>query len=192
MTMTTCPHLRDDGVCSIAATLLPGVEPHANESACAFCSTKASEPRAVNRATIGITLLAIRKRSLPIEQVKQFIRTHVLTEAENRLQSVKNGRGVGSELWRLLESLGVRHTSTCSCIALAQQLNDWGHAGCRLARAEIVERMRNNAQTYGWGTIAKAAGLAIVTGVAWKINPLDPYGSLLDEAIRRAAAASVP
>jgi len=34
--------------------------------------------------------------------------------------------------------------------------------------------------------VARAAVNAVKTGLAWKINPLDPYGSLLDEAIRRA------
>jgi hypothetical protein len=186
-----CQHLRKD-ICMIATQLARcGVRPH--PSACRWCTEQTVPPQSLNRVTVS---LALQAADDDIKQ--QLLAAHGQlfgmgdSEPNARLVAITRGSGVGSQLWRLLESLGVRHTSTCSCIALAQQLNDWGHAGCRLARAEIVERMRNNAQTYGWGTIAKAAGLAIVTGVAWKINPLDPYGSLLDEAIRRAAAASVP
>ena len=65
-------------------------------------------------------------------------------------------------------------------------MNGWGPAGCRLARDEIVNGMKANAAAYGWGDVTKAAVLAVRTGLVWQLNPLDVYGSLVDEAIRRA------
>ena len=69
-------------------------------------------------------------------------------------------------------------------------MNDWGPTGCRLARSEIVETMKMNAKQYGWKTVATAAALAVRNGLAWKLNLQDVFGSLVDEAIKRAEEAS--
>jgi hypothetical protein len=67
-------------------------------------------------------------------------------------------------------------------------MNTWGPQICGEHRSEIAANMRTNAESYGWKTLATATARAVLTGLAWRLNPLDPYGSLVDEAIRRAAA----
>jgi len=197
--MKSCPH-RDGTNCAIAAQLagLARVTT-ASDAACGYCTIKAKPPRDRNKATCDLAFAALllanrNEDAWALRKSAPDIYPPVppTTTTSERLQAIETGHGVGSQMWRLLASLGVRHTPTCPCLSFAEQMNAWGVAGCRLARAEIVEHMRTHARAYGWGTVARAAGLAIVTGVAWKINPLDPYGSLLDEAIRRAEAASVP
>jgi hypothetical protein len=114
------------------------------------------------------------------------------TMLHDRLSAILSGTGVGSHLWRLLSSLGIEHRDDCDCLSWAERMNAWGPAGCRQQRADIVTHMRASAQNYGWGDLAKAAAKAIATGLALRINPLDVYGSLLDEAIRLAEADIPP
>jgi hypothetical protein len=52
--------------------------------------------------------------------------------------------------------------------------------------------MSSGAGRYGWGTVIMAACRAIYSGLAWRLSPTDPYGSLVDEAIRRAEEGDVP
>jgi hypothetical protein len=66
-------------------------------------------------------------------------------------------------------------------------MDQWGVAGCRGEHhQEIVDRFREIASKYDWATKLKAAALAVKTGLAWKINPLDPAPGIVDESIRRA------
>jgi hypothetical protein len=74
----------------------------------------------------------------------------------------------------------------CSCKSLAARMNRLGPDGCRRERDVLVDNLRHNAKQYTWSDVVKAATMALKTGLAWKIDLLDPYGSLLDEAIRRA------
>lgn len=192
--MNTCPHLKD-GTCTIATTLAQKpVIPHA--TACDFCTTKAEPRQQMNQVTVSIAVAATAGTPLQRELLKLY--GFWLARSQNnqdRLQKIMQSHGPGSQLWRLLESLGVRHTADCQCLTRAEQMNAWGPAGCRLARAEIVEHMRTHAPAYGWATFVQAAGRAVLTGLAWRIDLTDPYGSLVDEAIRLAevaAQSSVP
>jgi hypothetical protein len=114
----------------------------------------------------------------------------------DRLRTISAGTGVGSQIWRLLSEIGVHHQPDCPCLGWAEKLNAWGVAGCRLARAEIVQHLRDERQRYGWARSIVAAAHAAVHAAAdiaagrrpW-LNPLDPYGSLVDEAIRLAQQA---
>lgn len=108
------------------------------------------------------------------------------------LARVLDGSGVGSQLWRLLSALGIEHSQGCRCLDWAERMNAWGPDGCRLARDQIVQHMRASAKSYGWGNISKAVTKAITTGLAFRLSVTDPYGSLLDEAIRRAEQSSPP
>jgi hypothetical protein len=66
-------------------------------------------------------------------------------------------------------------------------MDAWGVAGCRGEHyQEIVDRFRAYASKYGWATKLKAAALAVKTGLAFRLNPLDPAPGIVDEAIRRA------
>ena len=95
-------------------------------------------------------------------------------------------KGVGDHQKDAIAELGIHPKHGCGCDSLASEMNRLGPDGCRRDRARLVEKLKLNAQQYSWGDVARAAVNAVKTGLAWKINPLDPYGSLLDEAIRRA------
>jgi transposase len=67
-----------------------------------------------------------------------------------------------------------------------RKMNLWGAEGCRVHRAAIAAWLKESAAATSW--LEKAATAAKLIGKSW-FNPLDPYGSLVDEAIRRAVAA---
>lgn len=91
--------------------------------------------------------------------------------------------GPGSELKALLASLGVP-ACTVGCGGYAALMDSWGVEGCRRRREEVAARLREQAAKAGWAAKLRAAALAAAQGLVF--NPLDPYGSLVDEAIRRA------
>jgi len=99
----------------------------------------------------------------------------------NSIRKVPQHLGPGTHLKRLLAELGVAEKSSCGCNKYASQMDAWGVEGCRSRRSEICSHLKENATWRGKFT---AAVKAIQTGI-W-ISPLDPYGSLVDEAIRRA------
>lgn len=193
--MIDCPHL-SGSVCAIA-TDMAGRPAPTNPSACRVCSDHAT-PRARNAVTASMALSSVR------EDQAEFTKLYVLYQPllakvepdRSALQAISEGVGVGSQLWRLLGELGVHHDPSCDCLSWAERLNAWGPIGCRLARAEIVERLRTARKEYGWWRSIQAAVRAatnaatdLVTGRPPWLNPLDPYGSLVDEAIRRAKAS---
>lgn len=97
--------------------------------------------------------------------------------------------GPGCHAKRLLESLKINPILGCDCEAFARKMDDWGVAGCRGEHYdEIVTRFREYAKKYDWRTKLRAAMLAIKTGLACKLDPLDPAPGIVDEAIRRAEA----
>jgi hypothetical protein len=102
------------------------------------------------------------------------------------LQEVMNGHGVGSQLWRILQSLGVDHNSSCSCLLLADVMNELGPKGCVREREKLLDLMRKNQKKYGWYHHFKAGVNAILLGWAFQLNPLDPLPGLLDRAISLA------
>lgn len=63
-------------------------------------------------------------------------------------------------------------------------MNEWGIAECKVRRDEIRQWISAGASQTGWMRKAKAVALAIAQGLF--IDPLDPAGWLVDEAIRRA------
>ena len=94
--------------------------------------------------------------------------------------------GPGTELKALIASLGINPSPSCDCNAKAEQMNVWGVEGCKQRREEIVQGLRDNAPRWGWKDKLKAAALATVKGIAFKLDLSDPYGSLVDLAIRQA------
>lgn len=97
-------------------------------------------------------------------------------------------KGVGDHLKDVTTELKLTMKQGCNCNALATRMNNLGPDGCRWIRAELVDALKKNAQKYTWGDVAKAAAKALTTELGWRIDLLDPYGSLLDEAIRRTEA----
>lgn len=63
-------------------------------------------------------------------------------------------------------------------------MNDWGVDGCRQHRDVIIKWMKE-ATFSRWFNEQARIGWALIQE-PW-FNPLDPFGSIVDEAIRRAA-----
>ena len=189
-----------NNTCQVATDLV-GHPVHCHPSSCSAC-TALPNPQTVNSMTVSLAAGSLYRANQPaaaqalLAKHPEHVTVHRNpaghSESVNakRLAAIESGTGPGSELWRLLESLGIQHTATCKCLSLAERMNDWGPVGCRAARADIVDQMRINAQQYGWAAVAKAATAALVSGLAWRLDPTDVYGSLVDESIRRAQAAS--
>jgi hypothetical protein len=195
--LLACPH-RNGANCAIAARLA-GLErvTTATDPACEYCTTRATPARDRNKVTCDLAAAALRLAGRA-DDAWALIRSAPdiyppRPTSSDRLRAIEAGHGVGSQIWRLLAEIGVQHDPSCDCLAWAEKLNAWGVAGCRLARAEIVEHLRSERQRYGWARsiIAAARAAAGVASdlAAWRrpwLNPLDPFGSLVDEAIRRA------
>ena len=193
--MSGCKHLVD-GICLVATELAAGQPAKANESACTFCSEKAEPRQAVNEVTVSLAVSATIKtrpdiaRAI-IDKQQGYIRKSPPADNGARLKTIEAGNGVGSQLWRLLSSLGVKHSSSCSCVGTAERMNSLGPQGCRKEKAELVKQLKDNAGKYGWGDVAKAAVRALATGLAWRLDLTDVYGSLLSEAINLAERAAI-
>ena len=191
--MDDCKHLIGKA-CDLASQLAgKPVEPH--KTACDFCTLKCDPPRSINRVTVSIAISSLHQQDAKRQELLNTY-GHLLPHADppqsgdKRLAAVINGHGPGSQLWKLLESLGVKHTNSCSCISRAEQMNAWGVAGCRDHRDEILGWMREGQDQFGWREKLTAATRAVTTGLAFRLNPLDPFPGILDEAIRRAEAAA--
>jgi hypothetical protein len=68
---------------------------------------------------------------------------------------IENGKligGPGTELTELLKSYGIEEKPSCSCRAVARQMDQWGVDGCRQQKNFdwIVKRVMENAQKYSW------------------------------------------
>lgn len=100
-----------------------------------------------------------------------------------RVQQPRPAAGPGTELKRLLLDLGITGWSGCGCESMAAKMNRWGPEGCREHRVEIVAWLNEKQAALSW-TEKLTAAVNAVAAELW-LNPLDPAGSLVDEAIRR-------
>lgn len=90
---------------------------------------------------------------------------------------------VGTELTAIFTELGIKPKASCGCKAKAAAMDSWGVAGCKERRAEILTWMQEAYEGISWNEWL-ATGYKLM-GKQW-FNPLAPFGSILDEAIRRA------
>lgn len=188
---TLCPFRTDTWECRVSSTIA-GCAAKANASACAVCGSLPSTG-APNQVTVSLAIGAVRdNRELAASLFERYghLLRRVTPDNSERLEAILAGAGPGSHLWRLLESIGITHDPNCDCLGFAEKMNAWGGVGCRQHRAEIIERLRTQQKRYGWAATFAAAGHAIKSGLAFRLNPLDPFGSLADEAIRLAEEAS--
>lgn len=93
---------------------------------------------------------------------------------------------VGDELTALLADLGIHDSAGCDCKKKATALNALGIDGCKERRAEIVAWLQEASGARGWWEKI-AAGWRLL-GEQW-FSVADPYGSIVDEAIRRASVS---
>jgi hypothetical protein len=99
------------------------------------------------------------------------------------------GHGPGTELKNLLASLGVNPGPSCDCNARAITMDQWGVEKCKENRNAIVGWLREGQERWGWKDKFAAAAQAVKTGLAFKLNPFDPFPGIVDEAIRMAEKA---
>lgn len=90
---------------------------------------------------------------------------------------------VGDHLHELLTKIGLQPTTTCQCEQRRVAMNSWGITGCREHREEIVGWLREAGSQLSYSQ-QFAAFAALASESWWSLT--DPYGSLVDEAIRRA------
>lgn len=114
----------------------------------------------------------------------------------------RQSSGPGTELAKLLSGIGINPKPNCSCKAVQAQMDRWGVKGMRdptpnyplpddpsrkvSAREYVVHYFNQNYQKFGWGERIKAATMAVLTGLAFQLDPLSPFESLVELAIRNA------
>jgi hypothetical protein len=97
------------------------------------------------------------------------------------------GFGPGTELKKLLASLGLTGEAGCGCEAWTNAMDRGGAAWCQAHRGEILARLRSQQASLGWVARVRTAALAVTTGLATRLAIGDPAVVLLDEALARAA-----
>lgn len=111
------------------------------------------------------------------------VRAGTTASAECGHAAAKPRGGVGTEIKRLFESLGVRPYSTCNCSALAAEWDRNGIAWCKAHRDDVlIPRLTEAYRKTDWLTVLRAAPLAAAQGL-WSIE------SLVERAIGRAEQA---
>jgi hypothetical protein len=104
------------------------------------------------------------------------------------------GYGPGTELAKMLADVGIDPPANCGCKATMREMDELGVEGCRKNRQAYIDRIKQNAEKWGWGklstmhTLAGVGVKSMLNGLAWKVNWLDPFPGLVDEAIKRAEA----
>lgn len=104
------------------------------------------------------------------------------------------GYGPGTELKSLLKSFNIVNLPNCDCDGKAEMMDKWGVEGCVINREVIVGWLKEGYRRWGWAALTdnqsylSVAWKAFTGGVAFKINPLDPWHSIVDICIDRARA----
>lgn len=94
--------------------------------------------------------------------------------------------GPGAEFAGLISQLGLQSVASCSCASLQREMDRLGVDGCRRERSRLIKSLKENYVKYTAADKMWASYNAVITGLAFKLNPLDPIPSLFDEAVRRA------
>ncbi len=95
--------------------------------------------------------------------------------------------GPGTELEILIKILGIapKQAAGCqSCAALRDQMNIWGASVCKEHRDKLAAELKNRSKEYSFTEKCRAALNSF--GLDFVVNPLDPFGSMVDAAIRKA------
>lgn len=96
----------------------------------------------------------------------------------------KPAGSVGTRLHDVILSLGIKPKPNCGCRALMLEMDNLGVKGVAEKREHYADALRKRADKFGVATWIAAGTAAVLSGLAFKINPLDPMPGLLDEAIR--------
>jgi hypothetical protein len=100
--------------------------------------------------------------------------------------------GPGTEFETLASTLGYAERQGCACASLRRKMDRLGVPGCVAQREELLIELRKHAAQFGWLEAARAAKNALLSGLAFQLDPFDPLPGLLEEAIRRAETRKPP
>lgn len=90
----------------------------------------------------------------------------------------------GQELFKLIDELELKKPPGCKCAERARLMDGWGVELCRLYRSTIIGWLKESFHQVSWSeTIAAYAKLRKADWFSHR----DPYGSIVDEALRRAS-----
>ncbi len=139
--------------------------------------------------------IAEGKSGLPLEKVEayreRFFRMGFdLPEPDlssiERDASLQPLSGPGTEFRKLIEALKIQAPLGCSCAVLESRMNGLGVHGCLHNREQLLDDIKKNAAKVSWLAKLLAVGPALISGLAFKVDPLDPIPGLFDEAVRLA------
>ena len=168
--------------CGGCGRVRPG-EPWVSGRDCRFCWLAANNPAYAHWRTDGTAPPAREKKSCgdcgkEVAAAFKYAYTQYVTGAR------PSGKGVGTELKDIIKTLGFPLCAV-KCKELMQAMDEWGPAGCHLSRDTILAQLRETQARLKWTEKVKAGVNAVRSGLAFKLDPLDPAPGLLDEAIRR-------
>lgn len=89
----------------------------------------------------------------------------------------------GSQLRQIFRLLNVKEKEGCHCSEKYIQMDQWGVDGCKEHFDEIVAWLKEGIKEYDWGDVVAASLLFLPRGI--KVNPFDPFTSLVRLAITR-------
>ncbi len=138
-----------------------------------------------NPPQYAVDLFRAQQGLPPIAGTRDRLSTEIMQSARST-QS-----GPGQKLRELLAQLAIAYREDCGCEPFARQMDDWSIAGCLEHFDEIVHHLRENARKYSFWEHLQSAVKAAASGLAYQLNPLDPFPGLVREAIRRAEIESI-
>jgi hypothetical protein len=96
--------------------------------------------------------------------------------------------GPGTELKAIFKSIGFNAEKQCGCENLRLEMDKLGVGGCRREFDRLAAVLQGKYQVTSWTERIRAAGLATLSGLAFRLNVANPVPDLLREAIKRAEA----
>lgn len=99
--------------------------------------------------------------------------------------------GPGTELAKILASIRIHANEGCGCKSRIDQMNRWGVAGCRENFETIVAWLDEGQHQWHWTSKIAIGWATLTSGLAFEIDPLHPFRSLVQLAIDRAESAAL-
>lgn len=126
------------------------------------------------------------RANCPLPTVNAELQASGVANAVRKNRPATATTGPGTELASLIKQLGGRESAGCGCADVVSRMNRWGVDGCKANRAAIVAQLSAAAAKWGMGDWLAGGWKAVTSGALAWIDPLDPLGSMVDEAIKRA------
>lgn len=93
--------------------------------------------------------------------------------------------GVGTLLRGIFSEMTIVPVKKCGCAKIAQEMDTEGPDWCMAHRHELATRIYEKSSISEWIQAFASLPTNIQSGLAFRINPLNPVVSLIEEAVRR-------